>query len=479
MKESEFAKAGTAANDDGWIADWEKADYSFTKSSKEVMDFLNSKGGITAIREEIDSARKSGNGNAPLNAELTLLKNELDRSTSLRFSHAIVASTYGAEHNDHLSKIKAKSIINTMRSEDPYAFESGPHAAELRGAHIQLGRNEKIDLAEGKAAAIAYSQDAKKLRKSEPAMQTSNDAENEIVTRLAMAKLSNSLQADAELARVREGSAAGWRSVGADLSGALSTFGVGHALSIAQKAIPAVAALDSRIGATVSIAGGLITGGLVNNYIRGNELSSTDGLFRNASVSSLAFVALKGLNALPNPAVATGETASALAHGGRIAGTMAIGGAFASAYKGFSIVSGDREEGVNYKDMNQLGKEIGIAGVKGAFAAALIVPLSKSALSVLEANIGNGAAANAFGKAGGQELLGTAISTGALFAQSGWDKFGKSYEAEMYALRADKASQLIDSIHKVESEMAKQKSFTPIPTAALRQQVDGMVRPTK
>lgn len=380
-------------------------------------------------------------------------KSNLIAKETLRFSSKL--DKIGNEKNDGVARVLAEVSLTTLKKNDPLSFNEGPHSAELTGALQQSLRKEPIDLSDGKAAAIGYAQQAKDLRAKESQFTpVGSPADRNIVDHIALAQLANKEAAQAESDRLYNTSSKAWQNLRSDLGGALATLGVGYALNMAQNAIPYVQGLDNRIKLIPTIVGALTAGGIVNNYLRDNELLDYEGIGRNAFVSGMSVGAVKGFNALSELTVA-----NSIAQPARIAGSIGIGATFGAGYKFMNIATGEQIEGANYRDPRQWGKEMGIAAIQTGGTAFILAKTIKSGGLLAESSLPSNIVGNAIKQLGPKEIASGAIVNGILFTQPAIEKFKGSYEANLYQRRSDTASKIIDNQEKIKTRMESQISL--------------------
>lgn len=404
---------------------------------------------LEALNKVFNSAEKEV---AKYNSQMEGRLNQVARET---LKHAAEASKTGYANDDRTAKATATRALRNLKADDPISFTDSPYAAELKGALTQAQRKEVIDLSKGKAAAVGYSQEARDLR----AKETPGSSDKyEIINNLAMAQLANAEQAQVERQKMEQNSSRGWQNMAADGGGLASTLLTAHAVNLAQtnlaKVLPVVAKVDARIATGVTIGTALLAGGVANNYLRDESLTALSGFGRNTFVSGITVAAMKGLNVLPEAGAA-----SKFADAGRIAGTLGVGAAYGSAYKGMSIVAGDRIEGANYRDPAQWGSEMAWAAGKGAAATLLLSQAIKSGGLIAESALPNNVVGNVLKQAGAKEVASGAIASTTFMVSPLHDRMVSSYEQSLYGLRADQARKMLESQNKIASKMASQISL--------------------
>lgn len=249
----------------------------------------------------------------------------------LRLQHAMSASEYGFKNNDEAAKAEAKEILLNLKSLDPKTFNN---TIQLRGALDQAMQGRQIEVMNGKAASIAYSDNAKTIIASDTDIQKNGLAQKGVAdwfvpgASLEANKLST--QAGFDLDRVPMARA----FFG---GGKASTDLLINELSLAQKSNPAEAQLqhdeltkkgEGQLGDLAGMATSLVTwlatsriaqqylppwlrvpaaalaavtlGGLANNAASGNDLSASRGFIRNGTETLAAYGAVKAFNMLPS-----------------------------------------------------------------------------------------------------------------------------------------------------------------------------------
>lgn len=502
------------SNDPAKVAAWENAKANFLASTKDATELINENGGGEAVRAQIESGTKTlreivgefqrGERGLPVEEtpakqveeerirkalsclspealakaikgkaspadledlrkvftneekelfdKIAILDEKVNHVARETLKHAAEASKMGFESGDRTVKASATRVLRQLKADDPTAFTDSPYAAELKGALTQTQRKEMVDLSNGKAAAVGYSQEARDLRAVEYGGSTK---ERDIINNLAMAQLANAEQAQIEQQRVMDKSSTGWGNFTADATGLAATLLTAHGLNLAHanlaKVLPVVAKLDPRIATGVTIGTGLIAGGMTNNYMRDESLSAVSGFGRNTFVAGLTVGAMKGLNSLPDV-----NAASALAHTGRLTGALGVGATYGAAYKGMTIAAGDRIEGANYRDPAQWGSEMAWAAGKGAAYTLLFATAIKPAGAMAEAALPNNMVGNALKHVGVGEIASGAVASSTFMLAPLHDRITSSYESNLNSLRSEQARKMLESHNKITSKMATQ-----------------------
>jgi hypothetical protein len=289
---------------------------------------------------------------------MAVLAQKAQNVSLIRMQHALKASEYGFKHNDDAAKADAKSIVEGIAKVDPQTFTSSP---EVIGALKQAEQNRQMDVSDGKAATIAFSEAAKdtitktqqglvdwvvpgaSLGLNSAAVATtghyvseipfvgglfggSKEATNKLVDQLAMAQLSNAAEAQAQRDQTVKDGHTQLRGLAGDVTGVGATFLSGWGINKGLQAAAEYAPLPGWARFGLSAAGGLAVGGLTNNAVSGNDLLSSRGYLRNTVAAGTTYAAIKGLEYLPGnrTLTLTGETAEklGLAEGTQITGSQ-------------------------------------------------------------------------------------------------------------------------------------------------------------
>ena len=264
------------------------------------------------------------------------LSSKIQNYSAIRMMHAVAASEYGHKNNDQKAKDQAVELIQSIRKLDPQTFSE---SADFQGALKQAQDGRVINLKDDRAAAIAYSEAAKRTI---AASQTGlidqlgltgtsalvngitvsltghyisdipyvggilaspfgggKEAEERAVKQEALAILQNKEEAQMQRdAVVKEGTSA-LKGIAGDVTGVATTFATGYGINYGLNALTALSNVDPRLKLGVAVVGGLAAGGLTNNAIRGEDLLSYKGYVRNTGGSALTYAAVRGFSAIP------------------------------------------------------------------------------------------------------------------------------------------------------------------------------------
>lgn len=302
---------------------------------------------------------------------MAILAQKAQSVSLIRMQHALKASEFGFKVGDDGAKKQAKELVESIAKVDPVTFSQSP---EVLGALKQAEQGRQMDVADGKAATIAFSEAAKdNITKTQTgivdwiipgASLTANtigvkttghyisevplvgglfggskEATNKLIDQLAMAQLSNAAEAEAQRNQTVGDGNKQLRGLAGDVLGVGSSFGAGwlanKGLQYAAKETP----LPWYIKAPVIGIAALGTGGLVNNAVAGNDLLSSRGYIRNTVATGTTYAAIKGLQYLPSNRTLAAETVAkfGLQEGTEITGSQlgrALSAEAAAAGKG-------------------------------------------------------------------------------------------------------------------------------------------------
>lgn len=270
-------------------------------------------------------------------AERTTLQNmqilalKAQAVSSLRLEQAIKTSEHAFKTNDESLKVKAKDMVEAIAMVDPVTFTESP---EILGALRQAQQKRQIDIKEGKAGAVAFTEAAKDtVAKSQSGLVDyllpgsslvlntagvnltghyvseipvvggffggSKQATEQIIDQLAAAQFSNEMEAKAQRDQVVGDANKGLRGLAGDVSGVgvsfLSGWGTSKGLQYLAKETP----LPWYVKAPVVAGVALTAGGLTNNAVSGNDLLASRGFIRNTVATGTTYAAIKAWNYMP------------------------------------------------------------------------------------------------------------------------------------------------------------------------------------
>lgn len=93
-------------------------------------------------------------------AEMKYMSNKLQILPAIKIKHALAANNQFAKTGDVSDKIFAENILKSYAATDPAGYQSSP---EIKGLLIQSQRGESMDLSDGKATALAFTEEAKRV----------------------------------------------------------------------------------------------------------------------------------------------------------------------------------------------------------------------------------------------------------------------------------------------------------------------------
>ncbi|MBX9569181.1 MAG: hypothetical protein K2X77_09820 [Candidatus Obscuribacterales bacterium] len=280
---------------------------------------------------------------------MLILEDKQSNVSNIRLAHAIAASEYGHKKNDKAAKESSIAILESIAQVDPASFKGNPN---ILGALKQAKDGKQMDLTEGKARAMAFS-DAKE--KTIAATQTGlvdqfilsgvspmvngasksifggypsdvpyiggiisapfgggKEADEKILNQSMMMQLQNAEVAKQERDRIEAQGNSAIRNLLGDVGGVATTFGTAYGTKLLLNGINATASLDPRLKFGVSALTGLAAGSVTNNAIRGDDLLSYKGAIRNTAGSVLLYGAVSTFRALPTQQTMSEATLSKL-----------------------------------------------------------------------------------------------------------------------------------------------------------------------
>ena len=287
---------------------------------------------------------------------MAILSQKAQSVSLIRMQHALKASEFGFKVGDDSAKAQAKELVESIAKVDPVTFSQSP---EVLGALKQAEQGRQMDVADGKAATIAFSEAAKdNITKTQTgivdwiipgASLTANtigvkttghyisevplvgglfggskEATNKLIDQLAMAQLSNAAEAEAQRNQTVGDGNKQLRGLVGDVTGVASSFGAGWAANKGLQYLAKEAPVPWYVKVPVVGIAALGTGGLVNNAVSGNDLLASKGFIRNTVATGTTYAAIKGLQYLPSNRTLAGETVAklGLAEGTEITGAQ-------------------------------------------------------------------------------------------------------------------------------------------------------------
>lgn len=267
---------------------------------------------------------------------MLILEDKQSNVSNIRLAHAIAASEYGHKNNDKAAKEQSIAILESVAAVDPVSFKQDPN---ILGAIKQAKDGKQMDLTDGKARAMAFSDAAEKtiaatqmglvdqlvlsgsshLVNGLTVKATGHylsdiplvggivsapfgggrEADEKTINQLMMVQLQNAEIAKQERDRIENKGNSALRNILGDVGGIATTFGTGYGTNLLLNGLQATSSLDPRLKFATSAIVGIGAGSLANNAIRGDDLLSYKGLIRNSAGSALTYMAVKGLRSLP------------------------------------------------------------------------------------------------------------------------------------------------------------------------------------
>lgn len=266
---------------------------------------------------------------------MLILEDKQSNVAAIRLAHALAASEHGHKTNNKESKEQAVKILESIAQIDPAGFKN----PNILGALKQAKDGKQMDLTEGKARAMAFSDAAEKtIANTQTGLvdqfilsgtsQLVNgatvsltgkylsdipyvggivsapfgggrEADEKTLNQLMMVQLQNAEIAKQEKDRIANQGNSAVRNLLGDVGGVATTFGTGYGTNLLLNGLNATANLDPRLKFGVSALTGLAAGSLANNAIRGDDLLSYKGAIRNTAGSALTYLAVSGIRSLP------------------------------------------------------------------------------------------------------------------------------------------------------------------------------------
>ncbi len=262
---------------------------------------------------------------------MAVLAQKVQDPAGIRKQHAVEASKVGIELHDKGIQDSAKPIMESIAAVDPVTFNTTP---EILGALKQAELGKQMNIEDGSAAALAYTEAAKDaidktqtgaidtllpgatLTFNAAGISLSGHMANEIpviggflggkkeeydkvVDRLVFAKLNNAKEAQAQHDQMLKDGHSQLRNLAGDVTGVATSFGTGWLASKGLQALETKAPLPFYVKAPIVGITALAAGGLANNAVAGNDLLSSKGFIRNTVATGTTYAAIKGLEYLP------------------------------------------------------------------------------------------------------------------------------------------------------------------------------------
>lgn len=92
-------------------------------------------------------------------ADLDLILNKVQLVSSLRVKHALITNEYANATNDQVARILSEEILKSIAATDPDTFRTSP---EIHGLILQSQIGQAMDLSNGKATALAFTDEAQR-----------------------------------------------------------------------------------------------------------------------------------------------------------------------------------------------------------------------------------------------------------------------------------------------------------------------------
>ncbi len=279
-----------------------------------------------------------------LNA-LAILQQKSEGVAWIRMQHALKASEYGFAVGDETAKKQGKELVESIATVDPRTFSQSP---EVLGALKQAEQGKQIETANGKAAAVAFSESAKDtISKTQTglvdafipgasmtgnllAVKTtghyisevplvgglfggSKEASDKLIQQLAWAQLSNPAEAKAQRDQTVNDGNNQIRGLLGDVAGVGSSFLTGYGVNMGLNGLTNyLEKAPMPLWAKVPIVAGsaLVVGGATNNAVSGHDLLASRGYIRNTVATGTTYAAIKGIEYLPMNRPLSAETLS-------------------------------------------------------------------------------------------------------------------------------------------------------------------------
>jgi hypothetical protein len=262
---------------------------------------------------------------------MVMLAQKSQEPALIRMQHAIDASEYGFRHNDQKAKDQAKSIVESIAAVDPDTFKSSP---EILGALKQADAGKQIDVATGRAAAVAFSEAAKTtidqsgngiadifVPGSSVAMESvglsllgekghiwkvpflggafggSAESNTQVINQLAAAQMKNAGEAKAEKEQLEKDAHTQLRGLLGDITGTVATYASEWGLKKGIQYLAGEAPLPLYVKAPL-IGLSLLMGAETNNLVSGRD-DFKSSMLRNAVASGSTFLSIKEFQRLP------------------------------------------------------------------------------------------------------------------------------------------------------------------------------------
>jgi hypothetical protein len=267
---------------------------------------------------------------------MAVLAQKAQNVSLIRMQHAIKASEFGFKAGVDpaeaaAAKAEAKSVVESIAKVDPVTYSQSP---EILGAIKQAERGDQMKVADGSAAALAFSEAAKDtIQKTQTGIVDwmvpgaslavnsigvattghyvsevplvgglfggSKEATAKLVDQEAMMILSNAQEAQRLRDQTVNDGHSQLRGLLGDVGGVATTFATGYGVNKGIQYLAKDAPVSPYIKVPLIVGTALATGGLANNAISGHELLASRGFIRNTVASGTTYAAIKGLEYMP------------------------------------------------------------------------------------------------------------------------------------------------------------------------------------
>ena len=276
---------------------------------------------------------------------LAVLAQKAQNVALIRLQHATKASEFAFKAGtDPAAAVKArdesKAVIESIAKVDPQTFLQSP---ELLGALKQVQQGKQINVADGSAATLAFSEATKDtIQKTQTGIVDwvlpgaslavnslgvattghyvsevplvggffggSKEATDKLVNQQAMAILSNSQEAERLRNQTVNDGHTQLRGLAGDVGGVGASFLAGWGTKEGIQYLAGEAPVSPWVKLPAMGIAALTVGGLTNNAISGHDLLASRGFIRNTVASGTTYAAIKGLEMLPGSQPLSSQT---------------------------------------------------------------------------------------------------------------------------------------------------------------------------